>query len=39
MLNRLAPELLTVILKVNCEYHELFQAVSSMLEVKGLAFL
>lgn len=39
MLARLAPELLAVILKVNCEYHELFQAVSSMLEVKGLAFL
>jgi hypothetical protein len=39
MLTRLAPELLAVILKVNCEYHELFQAVSSMLEVKGLAFL
>lgn len=39
MLTRLAPELLVVILKINCEYHELFQAVSSMLEVKGLAFL
>jgi hypothetical protein len=26
-------------LKINCEYQELFQAVGSMLEVKGLAFL
>lgn len=39
MLSKLSSDLLAVILKVNCEYHELFQAVSSMLEVKGLAFL
>lgn len=28
---KLAPEMLSVILKVNCEYYELFQAIGSML--------
>lgn len=38
-LARLAPDLLAVFLRVNCEYHELFQAVHSLLEALGLSFL
>lgn len=38
MFDHVCPEMLTVSLRLNCQYHELFMALQTIIQVKGLDF-
>ena len=38
ILDKIAPEMLSVILRLNCEYHEIFMAITVFIDLQGLSF-